>query len=211
MLDFVHSVCLLHAFSSLCRVLVLVLLLQPVPTRPCHQWACIYSVKQGCVSISCCSSKLYYIGHLGYICLLAGLVHAGSLLTLQGPGAYDAAVHCASVSAARKLQQQLLQPGAPLAYTAHAVQAHRHYDATRPIPVQVGLLIVALLFLGQVLHAAPVACTATDVASYTQRMCASPCCSTAVPLVARHASPHTQTTTSETGNVTLHRQPVVTM
>ena len=28
---------------------------------------------------------------------------AGSLLTLQGPGAYDAAVHCASVSAARRL------------------------------------------------------------------------------------------------------------
>jgi hypothetical protein len=27
----------------------------------------------------------------------------GSLLTLQGPGAYDAAVHCASVSAARRL------------------------------------------------------------------------------------------------------------
>jgi hypothetical protein len=28
---------------------------------------------------------------------------AGSLLTLQGPGAYDAAVHCASVSAARRM------------------------------------------------------------------------------------------------------------
>lgn len=34
---------------------------------------------------------------------------ANSLLTLQGPGAYDAAVHCASVSAARRnLQSQSL-------------------------------------------------------------------------------------------------------
>ena len=31
---------------------------------------------------------------------------ASSLLTLQGAGAYDAAVHCASVSAARRLVQQ---------------------------------------------------------------------------------------------------------
>lgn len=30
---------------------------------------------------------------------------AGSLLTLQGAGAYDAAVHCASVSAARRIMQ----------------------------------------------------------------------------------------------------------
>jgi hypothetical protein len=30
---------------------------------------------------------------------------AGSLLTLQGAGAYDAAVHCASVSAARRITQ----------------------------------------------------------------------------------------------------------
>ena len=30
---------------------------------------------------------------------------AASLLTLQGAGAYDAAVHCASVSAAKRLQQ----------------------------------------------------------------------------------------------------------
>ena len=33
-------------------------------------------------------------------------VRAGSLLTLQGAGAYDAAVHCASVSAARRIMQQ---------------------------------------------------------------------------------------------------------
>ncbi len=49
---------------------------------------------------------------------------AGSLLTLQGAGAYDAAVHCASVSAARRLLQQQhygvadssLQPRSPLGY-----------------------------------------------------------------------------------------------
>ena len=35
----------------------------------------------------------------------------GSLLTLQGAGAYDAAVHCASVSAARRILQQNV-PGA---------------------------------------------------------------------------------------------------
>lgn len=37
---------------------------------------------------------------------------ASSLLTLQGAGAYDAAVHCASVSAARRLLQQQ-QAGGP--------------------------------------------------------------------------------------------------
>jgi hypothetical protein len=37
--------------------------------------------------------------------LAAGV--AGSYLTLQGPGAYDAAVHCASVSAARRNMQAL--------------------------------------------------------------------------------------------------------
>ena len=30
-------------------------------------------------------------------------MHQNSLLTLQGAGAYDAAVHCASVSAARRI------------------------------------------------------------------------------------------------------------
>lgn len=38
-----------------------------------------------------------------YLSLLFAAPEAGSLLTLQGPGAYDAAVHCASVSAARRL------------------------------------------------------------------------------------------------------------
>ena len=45
----------------------------------------------------------------------------GSLLTLQGAGAYDAAVHCASVSAARRLLQQrymgdMLQAAGPYRY-----------------------------------------------------------------------------------------------
>lgn len=41
---------------------------------------------------------------------------AGSLLTLQGAGAYDAAVHCASVSAARRmLQQRYMAEMLPLA------------------------------------------------------------------------------------------------
>lgn len=35
-----------------------------------------------------------------------GSAMPGALLTLQGAGAYDAAVHCASVSAARRLLQQ---------------------------------------------------------------------------------------------------------
>ena len=38
--------------------------------------------------------------------VVAPLVHQGSLLTLQGAGAYDAAVHCASVSAARRILSQ---------------------------------------------------------------------------------------------------------
>jgi hypothetical protein len=36
----------------------------------------------------------------------------GTLLTLQGAGAYDAAVHCASVSAARRLAQERRITGA---------------------------------------------------------------------------------------------------
>lgn len=38
------------------------------------------------------------------VCAVAApLMHQNSLLTLQGAGAYDAAVHCASVSAARRI------------------------------------------------------------------------------------------------------------
>lgn len=40
-------------------------------------------------------------------------VRAGSLLTLQGAGAYDAAVHCASVSAARRILQQRASGDSP--------------------------------------------------------------------------------------------------
>ena len=42
-------------------------------------------------------------------------LHAASLLTLQGPGAYDAAVHCASVSAARRM----MHGGSPEAGCQH--------------------------------------------------------------------------------------------
>lgn len=67
----------------------------------------------------------------------AGLIHAGSLLTLQGAGAYDAAVHCASVSAARRILQQQQNPDSALPQSMHSIQGQRHYDATQPIPVQV--------------------------------------------------------------------------
>ena len=69
--------------------------------------------------------------------LSAGLIHAGSLLTLQGAGAYDAAVHCASVSAARRILQQQQNPDGTLPQSMHSIQGQRHYDATQPIPVQV--------------------------------------------------------------------------
>lgn len=39
----------------------------------------------------------------------------GNLLTLQGPGAYDAAVHCASVSAARRLSSPPISRAASVA------------------------------------------------------------------------------------------------
>ncbi|KAA6426268.1 MAG: zygote specific ZYS1 [Trebouxia sp. A1-2] len=65
------------------------------------------------------------------------LIHAGSLLTLQGAGAYDAAVHCASVSAARRILQQQQNPDGTLPQSMHSIQGQRHYDATQPIPVQV--------------------------------------------------------------------------
>ena len=72
------------------------------------------------------------------VCLpFVGLIHAGSLLTLQGAGAYDAAVHCASVSAARRILQQQQNPDGTLPQSMHSIQGQRHYDATQPIPVQV--------------------------------------------------------------------------
>ena len=78
---------------------------------------------------------LSYVTHSGVV--LAGLIHAGSLLTLQGAGAYDAAVHCASVSAARRILQQQQNPDTALPQSMHSIQGQRHYDATQPIPVQV--------------------------------------------------------------------------
>lgn len=38
--------------------------------------------------------------------VIKSAANTGSLLTLQGAGAYDAAVHCASVSAARRMLMQ---------------------------------------------------------------------------------------------------------
>ncbi len=51
----------------------------------------------------------FVLPKLIYLCFTAVIeaqALASSLLTLQGAGAYDAAVHCASVSAARRLLQQ---------------------------------------------------------------------------------------------------------
>lgn len=50
------------------------------------------------------------------------LVHQGSLLTLQGAGAYDAAVHCASVSAARRILSA--RGDTPTHYQAAAAGGH---------------------------------------------------------------------------------------
>lgn len=86
-------------------------------------------------TLSQCLNKLPML----HPCVLfvAGLIHAGSLLTLQGAGAYDAAVHCASVSAARRILQQQQNPDGTLPQSMHSIQGQRHYDATQPIPVQV--------------------------------------------------------------------------
>ena len=48
----------------------------------------------------------------------------GSLLTLQGPGAYDAAVHCASLSAARRLANQS-SPRTPMRTSSLPVEFER--------------------------------------------------------------------------------------
>ena len=49
----------------------------------------------------------------------------GSLLTLQGPGAYDAAVHCASLSAARRIGNQSHYPGTPIRTSSLPVDFER--------------------------------------------------------------------------------------
>lgn len=69
--------------------------------------------------------------------MLAGRLHAGEKLTLQGADAYDAAVHCASVSAARRIKQQQQNPQTALPQSMHTINVHRHYDATQPIPARV--------------------------------------------------------------------------
>lgn len=76
------------------------------------------------------------------------LIHQGSLLTLQGAGAYDAAVHCASVSAARRILTsqrvdtptlaagQPMRPFDPHApYTPRGVRAHSALEAICFLPV----------------------------------------------------------------------------
>lgn len=66
--------------------------------------------------------------NITFTCDEPSTVATGSLLTLHGSGAYDAAVHCASVSAARRMS------------THSSSRSNRHADslprlATRPTPV----------------------------------------------------------------------------
>jgi hypothetical protein len=61
--------------------------------------------------------------NITFTCDEPTLPEVGSLLTLQGPGAYDAAVHCASLSAARRLSNQA--PATPLRTTSLPVDFER--------------------------------------------------------------------------------------
>ena len=61
--------------------------------------------------------------NITFTCDEPTLPEVGSLLTLQGPGAYDAAVHCASLSAARRLSNQ--GPNTPLRTTSLPVEYER--------------------------------------------------------------------------------------
>jgi hypothetical protein len=61
--------------------------------------------------------------NITFTCDEPTLPEVGSLLTLQGPGAYDAAVHCASLSAARRLSNQ--GPTTPLRTTSLPVEYER--------------------------------------------------------------------------------------
>ena len=82
-------------------------------------------------------------------------MHQNSLLTLQGAGAYDAAVHCASVSAARRIQshrgdtptqagsslrpfdaQHPFTPRAVSACPSHAVCGPHHGDLCISVDIQ---------------------------------------------------------------------------
>lgn len=58
------------------------------------------------VSLIISQSKFILTSFLFYLIVLYCTICSGSLLTLQGPGAYDAAVYCASVSAARRQLNQ---------------------------------------------------------------------------------------------------------
>lgn len=81
-------------------------------------------------------SRCMYDSRVTDVRSASGAVHfvdaasiAGSLLTLQGAGAYDAAVHCASVSAARRmLQQRYLSEMLPMAAGAGAFRCGRLAD-----------------------------------------------------------------------------------
>ncbi len=60
--------------------------------------------------------------NITFTCDEPTLPEVGSLLTLQGPGAYDAAVHCASLSAARRLSNH---PPTPLRTSSLPVDFER--------------------------------------------------------------------------------------
>ena len=69
----------------------------------------------------------------------------GSLLTLQGPGAYDAAVHCASLSAARRVGSQSHHPGTPIRTSSLPVDfdrdSHGHHRHTADEEHPEGILL----------------------------------------------------------------------
>ena len=74
-------------------------------------------------------------------CKLISSFLSGSLLTLQGAGAYDAAVHCASVSAARRIMQHQITvpaashfgPAVPSAFGGRASQQQLEPRTVRPM------------------------------------------------------------------------------
>jgi hypothetical protein len=61
--------------------------------------------------------------NITFTCDEPTLPEVGSLLTLQGPGAYDAAVHCAALSAARRIGSQA--PSTPLRTSSLPVDFER--------------------------------------------------------------------------------------
>ena len=83
------------------------------PQRLLHSCSAAKTCCQGCAEV--CASAV-----------AAPLMHQNSLLTLQGAGAYDAAVHCASVSAARRIQSH--RGDTP----THAGSSNRAFDSQHP-------------------------------------------------------------------------------